>query len=198
MGKRKQFDEEQVLSNIADYFWEHGYAATKVDKLSVLTGLTKTSLYNAYGNKETLFNKAIDYYVEQQLTTLFTLLDMNKTMSENIQIILNQLFLANNNDKLTCGCLLTNSIVELAGDEPALHEIANKHLDNVRAGMYYFFSDYLSNNKLANNTDINKLTDFFMTNMQGLRVQSRIRGADTTLANSIDLLLNYFRSLELN
>ncbi|KPZ60012.1 TetR/AcrR family transcriptional regulator [Pseudoalteromonas sp. P1-7a] len=198
MGKRKQFDEEQVLSNIADYFWKHGYAATKVDKLSVLTGLTKTSIYNAYGNKEALFNKAIDYYVERELTKRFAFLDMKKAMSDNIEILLNQLFLANNNDKLTYGCLLTNSIVELAGDEPTLHEIANKHLDNVRANMYYFFSDYLSNNKLANNTDINKLTDFFMTNMQGLRVQSRIRGADTTLANSIDLLLNYFRSLELN
>ena len=50
MGKQRQFDENKVLSLIAEHFWEHGYAATKVDQLAALTGVTKSSLYNAFGN----------------------------------------------------------------------------------------------------------------------------------------------------
>jgi TetR/AcrR family transcriptional repressor of nem operon len=63
MAKKRQFDENQVMNQISQYFWDHGYSATKMDELSALTGLTKTSLYNAFGNKEALFSKYVDFYI---------------------------------------------------------------------------------------------------------------------------------------
>jgi TetR/AcrR family transcriptional repressor of nem operon len=54
------------------FFWDHGYFATKMDELSALTGLTKSSLYNAYGNKEALFTQAVDFYIEQHRANLIS------------------------------------------------------------------------------------------------------------------------------
>ena len=32
MAKQRQFDDEEVLGRISNYFWKHGYSATKVDQ----------------------------------------------------------------------------------------------------------------------------------------------------------------------
>ena len=46
MGKKRQFNEEEILDKLATHFWKHGYSATKVDQLSKITGLTKTTSEN--------------------------------------------------------------------------------------------------------------------------------------------------------
>ncbi|MEH6597298.1 MAG: TetR/AcrR family transcriptional regulator [Colwellia polaris] len=198
MGKKKQFDENEVLAVIAEYFWLHGYNATKVDQLSAITNLTKTSLYNAFGNKAELFKKSIDYFVSQQLKAQFQLIDMKKSLSENIEVLLNERFSRDKNNKISHGCMLINSLLELAGNEPVLLEVVNKHLSHARSIMLKFFTAYKKDQRLNQSVDVEKLTDFFMTNLQGLRVQSRMHESTLVLCNSIEVFITYIKALENN
>jgi TetR/AcrR family transcriptional regulator, transcriptional repressor for nem operon len=62
MPRPRNFDEDTVVAAARDRFWCGGYAATSVDDLTAATGLGKGSLYGAFGDKHTLFVRALDGY----------------------------------------------------------------------------------------------------------------------------------------
>lgn len=61
-GRPRKFDPDEVLDTVIDVFWELGYDAADTETLARRTGLTKPSLYNAFGSKEDLFVAAINRY----------------------------------------------------------------------------------------------------------------------------------------
>jgi len=62
MAGRKQFDVGEALERAMKAFWEHGYADASVDVLGTATGLSRSSLYGAFGGKDALFSQALDRY----------------------------------------------------------------------------------------------------------------------------------------
>lgn len=198
MGNKRQFEEKEVLSQVATHFWEHGYSATKVDQLSELTGLTKTSLYNAFGNKEALFISALNFYVDNSLSELLLSLDTKKSLTENIEKIFKHSFTSCKNKNLSYGCLLTNSILEFNGSEPILHHQVTQLFDKVRTAMYNFFSVYVKDGRVALGYTSDDLADLYMTFFQGLRVQSRGEFSEQVLSRSIKSFLTLIKSIETN
>ena len=198
MGKKRQFDEGEVLTLITDHFWKHGYAATTVDQLAVITGLTKSSLYNAFGNKEALFSRVIGFYVERVFGPVIQQMNTDNSMSDNLEKLFGMYFSADQNQHLSCGCLLTNSLLELSGNEPKLYDETTERFDQVRNAVHQFFSVYEASGRLVPGCETGELTDLFMTFLQGLRVQARNPHPEGTLQRSIQLFLTLTKSLEKN
>ncbi len=62
MPRPKSFDEDTVLDQAVQLFWERGYEGTSLADLESHLGLGRQSLYNSFGDKQTLFLKALDRY----------------------------------------------------------------------------------------------------------------------------------------
>jgi AcrR family transcriptional regulator len=62
MARPREFDEDEVLLAALRLFWEKGYEGTSLSDLMEAMGLTKSSLYKAFGSKETLFWRVVDRY----------------------------------------------------------------------------------------------------------------------------------------
>jgi TetR/AcrR family transcriptional repressor of nem operon len=62
MGRPRKFDEHEVLAAARRVFNETGYHGTSVDDLSRATGLSKGSLYGAFGDKDALFQRVLEDY----------------------------------------------------------------------------------------------------------------------------------------
>src|SRR4051794_38802871 len=62
-GRPREFDTERALDAALDLFWKHGYEGTSLSALTEAVGVTPTSLYAAFGNKEELFKRVVDRYV---------------------------------------------------------------------------------------------------------------------------------------
>jgi AcrR family transcriptional regulator len=63
-GRPRAFDADQALEKALDVFWRQGYEGAALSDLTEAMGITRTSLYAAYGNKEELFRKVLDRYGE--------------------------------------------------------------------------------------------------------------------------------------
>jgi AcrR family transcriptional regulator len=66
-GRPREFDVEEALAAALRVFWTKGYEAASLADLTGAMGITKPSLYAAFGNKEALFTKALDLYEREKL-----------------------------------------------------------------------------------------------------------------------------------
>jgi AcrR family transcriptional regulator len=64
MGRPREFDLDQALDQALNVFWRNGYEGASIADLTEAMGISPPSLYAAFGNKEGLFRKALDRYVQ--------------------------------------------------------------------------------------------------------------------------------------
>jgi AcrR family transcriptional regulator len=64
MGRPREFNVDKALDLALQVFWRKGYEGASMADLTETMGITKPSLYSAFGNKEELFRKALDRYVD--------------------------------------------------------------------------------------------------------------------------------------
>jgi len=62
MGRPREFNTETALERAMKLFWRQGYEGTSLADLTQTLGITRPSLYAAFGSKEALFVKALDLY----------------------------------------------------------------------------------------------------------------------------------------
>jgi len=61
-GRPREFDADRALEQAMRVFWRQGYEGASLSDLTEAMGITKTSMYRAFGNKEQLFVKALARY----------------------------------------------------------------------------------------------------------------------------------------
>jgi AcrR family transcriptional regulator len=65
LGRPRAFDRDQALDRALEVFWRKGYEGASISDLTKAMGINPPSLYAAFGNKEALFCKALDRYMEK-------------------------------------------------------------------------------------------------------------------------------------
>jgi AcrR family transcriptional regulator len=64
IGRPRGFDADEALERAMLVFWRHGYEGASTANLTNAMGISTTSMYAAFGNKEKLFRKALERYTE--------------------------------------------------------------------------------------------------------------------------------------
>jgi AcrR family transcriptional regulator len=67
MGRHREFDPDEALHIALQVFRRQGYEGTSISDLTEAMGITRPSLYAAFGNKEDLFRRSLDLYERQHL-----------------------------------------------------------------------------------------------------------------------------------
>lgn len=61
-GRPRGFDVEEALDRAMRLFWRKGYLGTSLSDLTGELGISRASLYAAFGSKEELYRRALDRY----------------------------------------------------------------------------------------------------------------------------------------
>ena len=64
-GRQREFDKQVALDAAMNVFWLNGYTGTSLSDLTDAMGINKPSLYAAFGNKEALFVRALNHYIDK-------------------------------------------------------------------------------------------------------------------------------------
>ncbi|MGS2642280.1 TetR family transcriptional regulator [Streptosporangium sp. LJ11] len=75
IGRPRGFDADEALERALLMFWEQGYEGASLANLTDAMGISTTSMYAAFGNKEELFRKALERYTEGPSAYLARALD---------------------------------------------------------------------------------------------------------------------------
>jgi TetR/AcrR family transcriptional repressor of nem operon len=123
MARPRTFDEHEVVAAARDEFWQRGYAATSVDDLTAATGLGKGSLYGAFGDKHTIYLRALDDYISSSLDDVRASL-RNPSLSayERLAGHIRGQARVLAADKRRRGCLMAKSAAELGATDEAVEK----------------------------------------------------------------------------
>lgn len=69
-GRPREFDIDEALDAAMSVFWRYGYEGASLAALSEAMGINLPSLYTAFGNKEALFTRVVDRYIEKPASYL--------------------------------------------------------------------------------------------------------------------------------
>lgn len=113
VGRPREFDEATVLDAVMEVFWQKGYEKTSMADLLEATGLHKGSLYQAFGDKHSLFMLALKRYVAEMGRNLSNALHSAPGAIAGIRQALNYFIdLACHGDGPNAGCLALNTMVD--------------------------------------------------------------------------------------
>ena len=62
MARPREFDIDSALERAMELFWEKGYDGATLPDLTATMGISRPSLYAAFGDKQALFRRVLDRY----------------------------------------------------------------------------------------------------------------------------------------
>ena len=108
----RAFNEAEVLDRAMRLFWQRGYGGVRFADLEAATGIVRTSIYAAYGDKEGLFLAVVDHYDAHYSAQLRAAVRGAPTAWAGVQDYFVRLLAAFADPTLPLGCLVTNVAVE--------------------------------------------------------------------------------------
>lgn len=142
MARHREFNEDEVLDNLRDVFWEHGYDGASYSVIMKATGLRKGSLYAAFGDKRALYQKALARYDEKEVSDAVHMLRNEKlTKSLRIEILMTGPVDAAQTKQGRWGCLLCNAAVDQAPIDEETENTVKKSMDRLKAALFYLLND---------------------------------------------------------
>ena len=133
MARPREFDETAALDAAIDCFWRDGYEATSVRDLAAAMGITGTSLYNAFGDKRSLFRQALQRYAQRSTRERIARLESTMPPKQAVCAFLGEIVERSLDDRDRRGCLLVNSALEVAPHDPELGAEVAARLGEIEA-----------------------------------------------------------------
>lgn len=110
MSGKPQYDEGVVLNAAIGVFWGHGYANASVSDLTEATGLSRSSLYQRFGDKDGLFNECLRLYTDRVLTRMNSI--QSGSSRVRVEALLREFLPESAGISHRKGCLLSRSLTE--------------------------------------------------------------------------------------
>lgn len=174
---------------VVKQFWARGFTATSVRDLESATGIGMTSLYNAFGDKRTLFLAALEHYSQQRTRTCLQEIERLSSPADRIRTFVARLIDTTLSEPDRIGCLVINTAIELGPHDPEISTLVATYLDEVEA----FFRRNFDAAQKAGEADATVSSAdagrSFSTIMFGIRVLARTRPDRETLEGAVRPLL---------
>jgi TetR/AcrR family transcriptional regulator, transcriptional repressor for nem operon len=179
MGRPREFDQASALAAATDAFWCRGYEVTSVRDLAAAMSITGASLYNAFGDKRSLFRHCLEAYLDTQMRRRIRELDASDDPLGGIRAFFDDLVEASLRDRR--GCLLVNSAMEIAPWDCDLAELIQASLDEIEEGFYRALRRLSAKGLSPSSSDARPTARLMLSAVIALRVLARAGGGEERL-----------------
>ena len=193
MARPREFDIEEVLTTALDVFWAHGYDATSMSDLMEATGLAKGSLYKGYGDKKSLFVRALDSYLLRANAGLSEAAASSESGREALEKIFSGVIGMSTRVGLRRGCFSVNSTIELAPHDADVRNRLRRNTRQKETAIAAAVRRGIVDGSLRRDLDPEVTASYVTTVMNGLQVRSKLglteQQANETVAMAMETLV---------
>lgn len=137
MSRTTLYNRQEALDRAVKLFWHKGFHATSLKDIEQALDMRPGSIYAAFGNKDGLFQEALDQYAKASLTELERILAHHQSPLSGLAAFIRQLGGIRDKDLPSRACMLVKSLLELGAREQA----ALQKVEKLLAGMESRFAE---------------------------------------------------------
>lgn len=185
MARTKEFNEDQALDKAIEIFWHKGYNGTSAQDLVTHLGLSRSSLYDTFGDKQKLFAQSLRRYQKQSQDQISTLLNESENIKETLHAIFKQAVIESLQDRITKGCFMVNSSVELAMHDDEIAKIVKNNSQIMEEVFTKAVKKGQDAGHISKATNARVLARFIFNTYSGIRVLARTGERDKQVYDDI-------------
>ena len=173
MPRNKQFDEEEILQKAMLLFWKKGFYDTSIKDLIDFLGISNASIYNTFGGKQELFDRAFQLYRDSNLQGFKVFLESQDDIRQGLRMAFAKIIQDDHIDEDCKACFVVNTSIELIPINKELHT-SIIHYKEIIVGLFYnFLQKGVQSGQIPEHKDLTTLANLYYTFMMGLRVDGK-------------------------
>jgi TetR/AcrR family transcriptional repressor of nem operon len=188
MARPIEFERPQAVNRALSLFWRQGYQATTLAELLQTMGIGRSSFYAAFTDKRTFFIECLDLWAARTLDLLQRARTERPPM-DALQDFFERSFVGARGAKAHWGCMLVNTVLEMAGVDDELAARASHHMGEMQRVFQVCLLDAGATPARAE-----ELAAMLMLFNEGIRVSSRRRLPEAQHLQSIAVTFRLIRS----
>lgn len=172
-GRPKCFNEQEALQKAMLLFWKYGYEATSMSDLTKALQLTAPSIYSSFGDKSQLFHACLEYYLEHEACALEVIFQQATTAKIALELYLYENLKKIVQQNKPTGCMLVTATMNCSQEHTELQQDLQSKRNQVKEKIYQRLQQGVVDGDLKAETNIQAMTDYYATVIQGLTMQAR-------------------------
>ena len=189
MPRPKSFDEDAVLEQAVELFRARGYEGTSLADLESHLGLGRQSLYNTFGDKHTLFLKALDHYRRTMGESMAERLGRPDAGLEAIRDFFRNAIRNLTGESPRSGCLVANTISERGSDDAASLLRCNRSREELERGFRRALTQARDRGELPPHVQVDATATLLVIQNYGLCALAKTGAAAEELEAAVEALL---------
>ena len=190
MARTKNFNREEALQRALQLFWCKGYHATSMQDLVDHMQINRSSLYDTFGDKRTVFLEALKQYQQQTTQALINRFNESKDLKATVKSVFETILKEITSCSTTNGCFMVNASIEMASFDPEVDRIIRENNMATQEAIYEALKKARHSGELNSGNDPMALSCFIMNTISGMRVAARTSVDRSYYENVIQIALN--------
>lgn len=188
-GRPREFDIDRALEAATQQFWAVGYEATSLQDLLKSMSLSKSSLYQTFGNKHELFIRCLEHYQQSMVDKLKEELENSSSVKQFVSEFLEEVIAESNNRSGRKGCFLVNTANELSQRDTDIGRVVTDGTSNVAKVFQQAIELGITKKEISAKPPVEHLVGYLMTTISGLRTMIKAGAEQNTLKPVVDLII---------
>jgi len=187
-GRPREFCVEEALAAALRVFWSKGYEGASLSDLTEAMGITRPSLYAAFGNKESLFRKALDLYEREKLAYIAEALAAPTSRAVAERLLYGALEMQTSESEPK-GCLRVISSVACGAEAESIRSEVLKRRASSQTALKERLERAKAEGDLPEHVDGESLANYLGALLQGMAVQAGGGASREQLRNLVETSL---------
>ncbi|GAA1590049.1 TetR/AcrR family transcriptional regulator [Kribbella hippodromi] len=184
----KHFDQDAALATVEQLFWRRGSAATGIQDVVAATGLSRSSLYNAFGGKDDLYAAATRRYLEHRSRPMFAQLAADGRGLVAVAAFFDRLLrLRLSGEYAGWGCMMSNANAENPPD--AVRAVLAEHHAVLRDALMGALTVAEGNGELRDGTEVEGAAEMLTLLAYAINLRSRSGATRAQLRSAVNAAL---------
>lgn len=170
-GRPRAFDADEALEAAMHVFWQNGYEGASLTELTAAMGISRPSLYSVFGDKETLFRKALDRYMEGPAAYIQKAMAAPTARATVEQLLFGAIDLLTS-PKNSYGCLIQQGALACSEGADGIRRELRSRRRTGEVLLRRRLERSVTEGELSPSTDCVALSRYFVTVIRGLGVSA--------------------------
>jgi TetR/AcrR family transcriptional regulator, transcriptional repressor for nem operon len=192
VARPREFDEASVLDAAMNCFWSKGYETTSVRDLAAQMGITSASLYNAFGDKRSLYRRSLEYYLDQSVHERIRLYEGSAPF-EAIEAFFMEVVNRSVGDKSHRGCMLVNAALEIDPHDAEFRKVVAKEFSSIESFFEKCIKVGQKEGSFRRDVPATESAKTLLSVLLGIRVLARSRPQRSLLEGAVRSALTFIQ-----